>query len=269
MGISRCRFHSTVVPGEIREALKGAVDLILPYKCAVCGSVSDTEDRFGGYDELYRSLYGGESGLHICGKCLSHIGLQDQTRRWFLCLSNPVENDPCPGLALYMPFPYQGTVGKCIPKIKFSKKTELARFFGCLLGSSLCGEDIKADIVVPVPLSAERLEERGFNQASEIAYPVAKLCGIPFVEDCLIRTRDTGRQTDMKDSFRRADNIKDAFAVSDKWDVTGLTVMVVDDVSTTGATLHETAKALYKAGASKVLCVALAGNRTVKNAEAF
>ncbi len=60
-----------------------------------------------------------------------------------------------------------------------------------------------------------------------------------------------------------------AFGVSEHWDVTGMTVIIVDDVATTGATLHEAAVALYKAGASKVLCIALAGNRSAKNAEPF
>ena len=130
-------------------------------------------------------------------------------------------------------------------------------------------EGIKADLIIPIPLSEERLEERGFNQAYEICYPAAKINGIPSAEDCLIRTRDTGRQSEIHDSNKRAGNVRDAFKVNDGWDVTGLRIIVVDDVATTGATLHEAAKALYKAGAAKVLCVALAGNRTVKNAEPF
>ena len=100
-------------------------------------------------------------------------------------------------------------------------------------------------------------------------YPAAKINGIPSAEDCLIRTRDTGRQSEIHDSNKRAGNVRGAFKVNDGWDVTGLRIIVVDDVATTGATLHEAAMALYKAGASKVLCVALAGNRTVKNAEPF
>ncbi len=259
----------TGLVNEIRAALKGAIDLILPYRCEVCGRVSDTEDRFGSYNSLYKELYGQSPDLHICGKCISLLNIQDEDRRWFLCLSNPVTGDPCPGLALYMPFEYRGLVEKIIPKIKFGKKIELARFFGCVLGSALRGEKINADLVVPVPLSKKRFEERGFNQAGEIAYPVAKLNGIPYAEDCLIRIRDTKRQSEITDKALRAVNVSHAFVVSDDWDVTGLTVIVVDDVATTGSTLHEAAATLYKAGASKVLCVAFAGNRNVKNAEPF
>ena len=257
------------VRGEIRKALKGAADLILPYRCMLCGGVSDSEDRFENYDALYRQLYDRDPELHLCGKCLSDLISNEEQGRCLLCLSNPIENDPCPGLPLYLLFPYKGIIEQAVPKIKFGRKIELARFFGCVLGSALKDVGLNADLIVPMPLSQERLEERGFNQASEIAYPVSKLTGIRFAEDCLIRVRDTKRQSEITDKNLRANNVSGAFGVSELWDVTGMTVIIVDDVATTGATLHEAAKALYKAGASKVLCVALAGNRAAKNVEPF
>jgi ComF family protein len=200
---------------------------------------------------------------------LSDLNCHDEDKRWFLCLSNPLESDPCPGLALYMPFSYSGIVERAMPKIKFGRNIELARFFGCVLGSFAACENISADLVMPIPLSEKRMSERGFNQAGEIALPVAKLNGIPFAEDCLARIRNTGRQSDIRDTGIRQANVSNAFAVSKQWDVSGLKVIVVDDVATTGATLHEAAAALYKAGARKVLCAAFAGNRQVKNAEPF
>lgn len=253
----------------IRQTFKGAVDLILPYRCAVCGNVADTEGRFESYERLHQQIFGRSSGLHICGKCLSLLNIIDEDRRWLLCLSNPVENDPKPDLALYMPFAYEGIPERAIPKIKFGKRSELARLFGIILGSSLYEAGLKADLVVPVPLSAERLKERGFNQAGEIAFPVARMNDLPYAEDCLLRTRNTVRQTEMQNDIERAVNVHGAFAVSESWDISGLRVVVVDDVATTGSTLHEAAMALYKAGAAKVLCVAVAGNRTVKNTEPF
>ena len=105
--VSRHGNSSISISGEIREAFKGAADLILPYRCALCGDVSDSEDRFENFDSLYRQLYGKDSGLHLCGKCLSDLVSTDEQGRWLLCLSNPVENDPCPGLALYLLFPYK------------------------------------------------------------------------------------------------------------------------------------------------------------------
>ncbi|MCR5327372.1 MAG: hypothetical protein K6E12_00750, partial [Saccharofermentans sp.] len=218
------------IPSEIREAFKGAADLIFPYRCAICGKVSDTEDRFGEYKRFHRELYKTESDLHICGKCLADLNWQDEDARWFLCLSNPIENDPYPGLALFMPFAYKGIVEQAVPRIKFGKQIELARLFGCILGSFVKLENIRADLVVPVPLSRKRLEERGFNQAGEIAYPVAKINNLPYARDLLIRTKDTNRQAEIRDANERANNVTGAFAVSDDWDVTGLTVLLVDDV---------------------------------------
>ena len=168
-----------------------------------------------------------------------------------------------------MPFPYKGILERAIPGIKFGKKIELARMLGVILGSCIKREGISADLIVPIPLSEARLEERGFNQAHEIAYPVAKINSIPITDGLLVRVKDTKRQSQITDIGQRARNVKGAFDVSEDWDVTGLRVIVVDDVATTGATLHEAAKVLYKAGASKVLCVAFAGNRVVRNSEPF
>ena len=71
--VSRYGKSGISISGEIREALKGAADLILPYRCMLCGNVSDSEDRFENYDELYCQLYNKESELHLCGKCLSDL----------------------------------------------------------------------------------------------------------------------------------------------------------------------------------------------------
>ena len=73
----------TVIPIIVREAFKRAVDLILPFKCPVCGGVADIKDRFESYDDLYISIYGTEPELHICGKCLSMLNISDEDRRWF------------------------------------------------------------------------------------------------------------------------------------------------------------------------------------------
>lgn len=249
--------------------LKETLNFMFPECCQICGKLADADGRFSQYDAFCSSLPEKHSELHICGKCLSSFAPYESDRRWLLCLSNPYESDPVPGLALYMPLAYEGIVKRAVPIIKFGKKPMLASLFGCLLGSFMKGDSVHADLVVPVPLSDSRLKERGFNQAAEIAKPAAAILGIPYAENVLFRTRNTGRQTELKDNMSRIANVTDAFGVSDEWDLTGMTVIVVDDVATTGFTLHEAAVALYEAGASKVLCAAFAGNRQVKNAEPF
>ena len=245
------------------------ISFMLPPVCDICGGIADGDDRFTSYGQIYRRIYGVLPTLHICGKCLSQIVPQDRDKRWFLCLSEPFDHDPVPSQPLYVPFPYEGAMSRAVPGIKFGRKKELARFLGILYGGLLREDDIRADIMVPVPLSPARFRERGFNQAGEICFPAAKICGFAYGENVLIRTRETKRQTEMASNTSRIDNVSGAFAVSDEWDVSGLTVILADDVATTGFTLHEACIALYAAGVSKVLCSALSGNRQVKNAEPF
>ena len=242
---------------------------IIPPVCDICGRLADADDRLEGYKSIYQKVYKATSSLHVCGKCLSLLCPNETDKRWFLCLSEPYETDPVPGQRLYMPFPYEGTASRMVPAFKFRGKKELARLAGMITGALMAEDGIVADIVIPVPLAKERLKERGYNQAAEIACPLASMLDIVYADDALVRSRDTTRQSDLKSGTDRYDNVHRAFSVSDNWDIEGLRVILVDDVCTTGFTLHEAAIALYEAGADKVLCVAFAGNRLVKNAEPY
>ena len=168
-----------------------------------------------------------------------------------------------------MPFPYAQLASRMVPAVKFRGKKELARLAGIMTGALMAEDGITADIVVPVPLAPERYKERGFNQAAEIAFPSAGLLGTAYGGDILVRNRVTGRQSELRNGTERFDNVRNAFSVSDAWDISGLSIILTDDVATTGFTMHEAALALYKAGADSVLCAAFAGNRLVKNAEPF
>ena len=249
--------------------LKETLNFMFPACCSVCGKLADADDRFSQYEEFCMAYKGMPSGLHICGKCLSSLAPNEPDRRWFFCLSDPYEGDPVPGLPLYMPLTYEGVARSAIPAVKFGKKPGLANLMGCLLGTCLKSESVHADLIVPVPLSSARMKERGFNQAAEMAKPAAAVLDVPYAGDVLVRTRNTDRQTELKGSLSRIANVTGAFGISEDWDVRGLSIIVVDDVATTGFTLHEAAAALYEAGAAKVLCAAFAGNRQIKNAEVY
>jgi ComF family protein len=104
-------------------------------------------------------------------------------------------------------------------------------------------------LVMPVPLSAKRLRERGFNQALEIARPLARALRLPLDPISLTRTRETPPQSRLPWRARQ-DNMRHAFACAR--DLTGASVIVVDDVMTTGATLDAVARALKDQGAQRV-----------------
>jgi ComF family protein len=112
------------------------------------------------------------------------------------------------------------------------------------------------DVLVCVPLHRTRLRERGFNQAVELARPLARTLGIALSNDLLERTRDTRAQTGL-DAIARRRNLRGAFAVSAKRPIPRH-IALFDDVMTTGSTVRECARVLRRAGAERVDVWALA-----------
>lgn len=142
--------------------------------------------------------------------------------------------------------------------LKFGRQAHLGSTLGRLLADALRPEELAAlDAIVAVPLAPLRLAERGYNQADLIARHIARVCGLPLRRDALVRVRSTppitGRAREERLALMRA-----AFAAPVRLD--GMAFGLVDDVMTTGATLHEAAHALKAAGATRV--VALAALRT-------
>ncbi len=113
-------------------------------------------------------------------------------------------------------------------------------------------------VVVPVPLSAKRLRERGFNQAELIAARFANHFDLPVANGILTRTKHALPQS-VLDSYKgRWENIKGAFAVPDPEAVKGKQILLIDDVTTSGATLFEAASILKAAVAKKIIALAIA-----------
>jgi ComF family protein len=117
--------------------------------------------------------------------------------------------------------------------------------------------DLKVDAILPVPLHRLRLAERGFNQAVDLARPLARVRGVPLLYNALDRVRHTAPQFGLSVPQRR-ENIRGAFQVPRPHRVKGRRILLVDDIITTGATVAECAKVLKKAGAAQVAVLALA-----------
>ena len=113
------------------------------------------------------------------------------------------------------------------------------------------------DCIVPVPLSPEKQKLRGFNQASGLSRELSRKKNIELFEDQLIKVRRTPPQTSLEASERRK-NLKGAFEVVDCQRVKGKTVLLIDDVFTTGSTLQECSLALERAGASEIRAITIA-----------
>ncbi len=152
---------------------------------------------------------------------------------------------------------YESTLRSMILSLKFSEKTEFAAPLATMLRQAMTGVRLseQIDMLIPVPLHWRRRIKRGFNQSYLLAKRV-KLPRIPVSTD-LVRVRHTKRQWDLNTAQRQR-NVKGAFAVRKGHPFAGKTVALVDDITTSGATLTECAKALKQAGAQKVISVVLA-----------
>ncbi len=151
---------------------------------------------------------------------------------------------------------YAGALADAVRRFKYDDRPDLARSLGGLL-RIVCRESrIAADIVVPVPLHARRLVDRGYNQSALLARHVADELGAPLSIGALVRVIDTAPQADLSREARRS-NVAEAFRVG-RSTLAGRAAVVVDDVSTTGATLMACSEALLAAGATRVTTVVVA-----------
>lgn len=151
---------------------------------------------------------------------------------------------------------YAGSIQRMIRDIKFRKVAKHASRLSLLLDYAVPASRIKGtDIVVPVPLHAERLRERGFNQTTIIFKPWAAKQGLSW-EEALERIRPTIPQWELSVKERRK-NSRGAFKVTRPELIDGRIILLVDDIYTSGATMDECAKMLKKSGAAKVIGLAL------------
>jgi len=162
-------------------------------------------------------------------------------------------NDGDPALSALV---YGGAVAQGLTRMKYGARPDLARPFGDLLCRAA---DSQADlfaspatVVVPVPLHAMRLADRGFNQSALLARRLARHIGAPLHVLAVARVRDTPRQVGL-DRAERLANVAGAFVIAKPAAVRGRDVILVDDVCTTGATLRAVSSALREAGATSVV----------------
>lgn len=144
---------------------------------------------------------------------------------------------------------YSTTAKELIKQLKFNKQLLIAYSLGKLLADMISQQNIKLpDIIIPVPMHKNRLRKRGFNQALEIAKPVARQLAIPLSNTIAYRKTYTLPQTEMDATTRRT-NPQASFDCNK---LSGEHIAIVDDVITTGSTVNELAKTLKQQGASTV-----------------
>ena len=158
------------------------------------------------------------------------------------CLKSPPHFD-----ATVAAFRYAFPLDKLVQALKYRRRLATADF---LADAMRAAGAPAGDIVVPLPLSAKRLRARGFNQAVELARPLTRALALPLALDGCRRSRDTAPQATLPWKERRK-NVRHAFECA--LDLSDKSVVVVDDVMTTGATLDEFARTLKASGAVRVI----------------
>ena len=148
---------------------------------------------------------------------------------------------------------YEPPVDHLVQDLKFHAKLALAPLFARLLARTALQLDLDDALMTIVPLSADRLAQRGFNQANEIARPLARELKMPLAPQLCVRVRDTAAQAGLPLRQRQL-NMRGAFAMTlqGRSAVLHKHIFVVDDVMTTGETLHEIAACLKRHGAARV-----------------
>lgn len=151
--------------------------------------------------------------------------------------------------AAHAAFVYAAPLDRLLPRFKFRRDLAAGRLLSQAMAAAFAGLP-RPDALVPVPLHGARLRSRGYDQALELARLLASPLGLRVRDDLLRRLRDTAPQSTL-DARRRHGNLRGAFGVRDGASVPAH-VALVDDVMTTGATLHAAADALRRAGVARV-----------------
>lgn len=216
---------------------------LLPWRCLLCGDA-------------------GADGVDLCADCAAELPRNMQCCA-HCALPLPISAPQCgrclrkppPWDAAWAPFRYAWPLDRLETRFKFSRDLAAGRALVTLWQREHAPASLP-QMLLPVPLHRRRLRERGYNQALEMARPLAKALGIPCRHDLLQRVRHTDAQTGL-DAVQRRRNLRQAFALR-QGAALPAHVVVLDDVFTTGTTLSECASLLKRAGVARVDVWALA-----------
>lgn len=203
---------------------------IFPKRCELCGEVIEIDKNRCGYCEFAQRMNGRSTDAKMAYESVT------------------------------APYLYMDSIRAGIHKFKYRGFTELAKGFAKEMADTVKTEyrNIDFDLITYVPLAKKKKRKRGYNQAELLAKELSKELDVPCV-NALNKIKNTDSQQGKKRK-ERMNNLKDAFEIADV-DVKGKTILLVDDVKTTGSTLNECSKVLKRNKADKVYAVTIAVTR--------
>lgn len=228
--------------GKLGQAI---LEFVFPAHCVVCGG----------------------SGSFLCVECSDALPRADAPR-CSVCWRPQADGAACadcrtqppPFDGLRAALVYSGAVRTVVQDLKYRGTTVLAGPMAQLMAACAREHGLAAELIVPVPLAGLRQRTRGYNQAEALSKPLGRELGLPVRGGALRRLRNTAPQARSDDARARRSNVEGAFRARGE-DVKGRRVLLVDDVTTTGATLAACAAALKEVGASSVWALAFARDR--------
>jgi ComF family protein len=235
--------RTAILPGWGRRGLDAALRLFLPERCPACGAVV----RGGGAGEP----------AAVCAACFSDLAFVQGPRCDRCGRPLPEAGASCscaaggPIRRRRFALVYGGTAKRLILAFKHADRPDLASRLA--IWTARAGADLlaEADLLAPVPVHWSRLLFRQYNQSAELTRQLVRISGRPADLSLLRRRRATPSQGHLSAAARRR-NVAHAFAVRPGCDLTGKTVLLIDDVVTTGATAEACAAAVLAAGAVAV-----------------
>lgn len=228
------------------------LDIVYPRSCAGCRAASPENSPYLCWDCQASILFVQPPFCSQCGDPVS--GYIDHEYICSFCADNHPAFDKARSVARY-----EGVVRQMLRDLKYNDAVWYARDLARML--EICARahyDVSAiDVISAVPLYGSRQRQRGYNQSKVLAAELAKLMHKPFISKGFRRTRPTPTQTDLTAGERLA-NVKDAFTAASRGWIEGKRILLIDDVMTTGATVHEASRALKNSGAARVYALTVA-----------
>ena len=224
----------------LRSLARSALDLLLPLHCLGCR----------------------REGAVLCARCIEGLhGLEQPfcdtcaqpnvNGRCGSCLDHPSEI-----AGIRAPYLFEGPVREAVHRLKYRGWRVAAPVLGGLLADYLERHKLPGQVLVPVSLHPRRLRSRGYNQSYLLARETGKLLNLPVEKDLLKRAKDSPPQVEAGSSEQRLANVAGSFVAAPE--AAGRSILLIDDVATTGSTLMACAAALKEAGAASVWGLVLA-----------
>lgn len=252
----------------IGNMLGGFIDLLFPPRrvCPFCGKSQEEKRICGSCLNMFREF--GEEP--VCYKCGRFFHIPDEGLAGGGPAAAYCRDCLGGGRFFYMARaagPYDGDLKRAVRRLKYNGRRELAGHLSGIMFDRISANRYynRVEIITPVPLSPGRLRQRGYNQAELLAFGLSDRMKVP-VLPLLKKTRETAPQTSL-DRPGRGENLRDAFALTGAGAFIGKTILLVDDVITTGSTLNIVSETLVRGGAGQVLGIAAAAGRTTAAGE--